>query len=365
MIRIFGDLHFGMKRNSEMFHTILKREFSKAVYSFQDGDSVIFLGDIFDNRNSVDFKILNFVCSAINNMLEHDMKIYIVMGNHDLYYNDDSNVNIDFLEHLSQNVRSKFVKIIRNVEKVKIEDVNFLAIPWLNTEEDISEAKKSINRMKYDAVIGHFDISGNYTSKENSTLCFESSDFSKCENVFVGHFHQKQKYENVHYVGSFISKDFSDVRDTKGYYTFGLKEGLLFYQNNAPIFDVVNADETDKFLNFIDDVNEGINPDVKGILSDKIKGNFIGLNLSEYGEKNREIIKFIKSFDPLSLTVRYIKKDKEVEKVDFEGFNENTDIINVVHKYVEAIKESLPSTINHEEVNGVYAEKFKQFSEMN
>ena len=108
MIKILGDIHFGVRRNSALFHTILMESLDWFLKSVKKTDSIVILGDIFDSRSSVDFKVLNDAIVFFNNLSSKCKDVHILVGNHDLYYkeNDIYNVNCRFLQ--SKNIKSEY-----------------------------------------------------------------------------------------------------------------------------------------------------------------------------------------------------------------------------------------------------------------
>ena len=171
MIKILGDIHFGVRRNSAMFHSILMESFDWFLKDLKKTDSVVILGDIFDSRSSVDFQILNDAMEVFGKLSKKCKEIFILVGNHDLYYKENSldNVNCRFLQ-------SKKIKIVHDIGMVKIQDKHCLFIPWVDNMESKEKALVHL-QTAHDIVFGHMDSVGLYGAKVQDDLMFSPDDF--------------------------------------------------------------------------------------------------------------------------------------------------------------------------------------------
>ena len=108
-ITLVGDLHLGIKNNSVEWLEI-QREFlldfliKKVDEDFdEDRDILILEGDIFHSRESINVRIQNEalgIFKALANKFKRG--IYIIVGNHDVYYKDKTEVNsLKPLNHLA------------------------------------------------------------------------------------------------------------------------------------------------------------------------------------------------------------------------------------------------------------------------
>ena len=151
-INLVGDLHLGIKNNSVEWLEIqkqflLKFLFQKVDEDFdQDRDILILEGDIFHSRESINVRIQN-EAFAIFKQLAAKFKrgVYIIVGNHDVYYKDKTEVNsLKALSHLADNIH-----VFEKPETLNLNgEHSFLMLPWI---EDVAE----IRRRKADiAIIG-------------------------------------------------------------------------------------------------------------------------------------------------------------------------------------------------------------------
>lgn len=92
-VAIFSDLHLGLYGNSENWHdTALKwADWIRGELRKQKIKEVFFLGDFFDNRSEISVQTIH-VASQIIEMFE-EFKLFVIVGNHDAYYKDRSDVH--------------------------------------------------------------------------------------------------------------------------------------------------------------------------------------------------------------------------------------------------------------------------------
>jgi DNA repair exonuclease SbcCD nuclease subunit len=229
-VAIFSDLHLGLYGNSENWHdTALKwAEWIRGELRKQKIKEVFFLGDFFDNRSEISVQTIH-VASQIIEMFE-EFKLFVIVGNHDAYYKDRSDVHSLGMMRKHSNI----TLIEKNLE-FEAFDKNFLFVPWNNEVPD----------KPYDYIFGHFEIQTfNMNAQTVCTHGLQPSDLlkGKSTSVFSGHFHtrnsKKYKEGTITYVGSCFSMDFSDVGNTKGYHILDVETGDLEFVENSvsPIF---------------------------------------------------------------------------------------------------------------------------------
>lgn len=364
-IVVLGDLHFGVRRNSKVFHDILLKSLSVALNNIKKTDSVVLLGDIFDSRSSIDFKILNDAWDFFIKLSRSCKELFILAGNHDEYYKEFSreNTNCRFLE-FEPGSDSKIapVKVVTELSVIKIADKNCLFIPWIDNEDKKNAAKKALEGSN-DVLFGHFDTIGLYTNTDplSLPLSFSLEDFQQIPLVFSGHYHKRLKRGNVQYVGSFTNTTFNDLDDIKGFYIIN-KDKVSFEGNGCPQFHYLKIDNPNQFVKAIELA------DTKALktLKDKIKGNFIKIFLHEYRKENDEVYKIIKSMEPLEVIVAFERVDfSEEVPTDFEGFDSKTDISVFLVQYIDSIKDKLPNEVSIENVKELINRKSLEFKQTN
>mgnify|MGYP006293438059 CR=1 FL=1 len=354
MLYIIGDLHFGLRKNSSLFHDILLETLNQILRKIKKEDNVILLGDIFDKRSSIDLHILNDAISFFDALSSRCKSISILVGNHDLYYKENvyENVNCRFLQNIAKNIT-----VINELREKTIEGQKCLFVPWIDSKEKYEDAKKKVSS-KYDMIFGHFDVS---YSDEQESFYMSDSMFTEEQYVCSGHYHQRNQIGKILYVGSLINQSFSDVGNTKGYYTF--TDELQFHKVNCPMFEYLTVDNPSEFLTAFETLSEN----QKNKIRDKVHGNFIKLTLSEYDPLNDKIYQLVKGMTPLELSIEYTKMDFD-SGVDggetFKGFSSNENILSIISEYLDKTKKNMPSKTT-QKVMEIVENKFQQFQNIN
>ena len=138
---VIGDIHFGIKTNNPIWLKHQVSFFEKQIFPIikkNNYDRVIFLGDVFDIRYSINTQVGMEVKNLIRHMSKTfgEVEFYFIAGNHDYYcpqieFEKDNAYNLLFGE--------EFVLIHKNVHfitenYIRIDDTLFL--PWYWTEND-------------------------------------------------------------------------------------------------------------------------------------------------------------------------------------------------------------------------------------
>ena len=106
-IGIIGDIYVGKtffyNQVITDYHNKKRDElFDKIIADFkQEGiDTILFSGDIFDNRNIVTVESLHYVIDLFSNRMK-DFNIITITGNHDMQYeNSDCLTSLEFLKFI-------------------------------------------------------------------------------------------------------------------------------------------------------------------------------------------------------------------------------------------------------------------------
>lgn len=212
---IFGDIHFGKKGNSHTFNNDC-HDFLDMMIEYtkdKDIDEVVFLGDWFHSRNSINVSTMKSGIDGIRKLAKSFKKIYFIIGNHDLYYRDSRAIH-------SLEIVKEFDNIILVDDIIEDKENDATYVPWL-TDSDY----KKVFGINTKYIFGHFELPtfllNNVVRMPDTGKINVDSFSSNVEYIFSGHFHKRQKkiskknkYE-VHYIGNCFPHDFSDTNDTQ------------------------------------------------------------------------------------------------------------------------------------------------------
>jgi len=203
-VTCFSDIHFGLRNDSRQ-HNIDCENFIKWFIDESKSfgaETCIFLGDWHHNRSRINASTLLYSLSNIERLSNAFETFYFITGNHDLYYRDKREVN-----------SIEFGRLLNNVKIISEPFIskNVAIIPWL-----IDNEWKKIRKIKCKYMFGHFELP---KFKMNAMIEMpdvgelHANDLTIPEYVFSGHFHKRQKKNNIIYIGNAFPHNYSDVDD--------------------------------------------------------------------------------------------------------------------------------------------------------
>ena len=214
-VAIVSDLHIGIKKSSDAFLKSASDFFYKQLFPYlKDNDikTILVLGDIFDTRESVNVKALDFVYD----LFMQPFNYIVITGNHDLFYNNNTTLTPLKMLHKFSNV-----ELISEAKDITLNN-NLSFIPWLSDNKEIHEA---IAKTDAKICFGHFDISDFvYTGNKLNEKSIPIETFSKFTKVFSGHFHTRDtkiiNTTEITYCGCPYELTRSDIGNAKGFHVY-------------------------------------------------------------------------------------------------------------------------------------------------
>lgn len=204
-VACFSDIHFGNKHNSRT-HNQDCEDFVKWFIEEakqRKCESCIFLGDWHHHRSNVNVSTLNYTMSSLRMLNDAFEKVYIITGNHDLFYREKREIH-------SLIMGTEF-KNLQIVDEMIIEGDTAI-VPWLVEDEWMT-----VKNIETKYMFGHFEIPG---FKMNALVempdhgQINKTHFKHQDYVFSGHFHKRQQQGNVHYIGNPFGHNYADSWDT-------------------------------------------------------------------------------------------------------------------------------------------------------
>ena len=198
----FTDIHFGNKNNSKQHNRDCADFVDWFIEQSEDCETCIFLGDWHHHRASVNVSTLNHSVENVGKLSRAFKQVYMIMGNHDLYYREKRDLNSLPYAGLFDNVTL--------VEDMLVQD-DIALVPWL-----VGDEWKSLQKTKCRYMFGHFELP---FFKMNAMVempdhgGINAEHLQGPEYVFSGHFHKRQAKGNVHYLGSPFGHNYADTWD--------------------------------------------------------------------------------------------------------------------------------------------------------
>lgn len=214
---MIADVHLGVHTASaewtenilsyfeNFFIPLLQRE-------YRDDAAVIIAGDFFESRQSIDINVLNVGIKIINE-ISHIMPLYMVVGNHDMYKKNDSDINSLVCFRAIHNVT-----IIDSPTEIMLGATKIVCIPWIG---DSAKETKLISSYKgtADMFILHTEVSGMHY--DNGRTITEGTIVKGVKGmIYSGHIHKHEISKNgkTVYIGSPYHTSQSDIGNQKGVY---------------------------------------------------------------------------------------------------------------------------------------------------
>lgn len=220
---IIGDVHFGVKSNSISWLEAQLKFFRTQVFSTiekEQPDRIVFLGDVFDVRYSINSQVGIEVKNLFREMLSKfkHLQFYIVAGNHDYY-----SPLVEFEKYNAYELvfGEEFNSIYKNIEFITedyIIDNGTAFLPWYWTEDEARWSTFVHDNKDVKLIYCHSDMAawdvGKAISKGNAT-------------VYAGHIHYPFKNDTykLYNVGACCALTFNDVNSYR--YIHIVEDGIL------------------------------------------------------------------------------------------------------------------------------------------
>jgi len=248
-----------------------------------EGNPVIWLGDMLDTKEIIRGKCLNLLYDCLKkSKLPH----IIIVGNHDFFNLECEDYSLRVLELLDN---------LTIVDKLTFLEEGVIAVPYMPDDQfrSIIASSKSRILICHQGVTG-FDYGTGHIAEDE--IDFKS--LKKFKLVLAGHFHKYQKEGNLTYLGTPFSHSFGET-DQKKYIGFlDTEKGILTKQETPfkrHVTEEIDCDsEEDRDVNFKESF---------------INNNFVRIILKG---KKENIEKFDKSVLP---TVRFIEKANTIGRM--------------------------------------------------
>ena len=231
-IAIITDQHFGARKGSKEFHAYFKKFYDNVFFPYLEEhkiDTVIDMGDTFDNRRSIDLWSIDWAKETyFDRLQEMGVTLHSIVGNHTAYYKDTNEVNtIDLLLKEYKNITT-----YSETTSIEVGGLNILLVPWIN-EENKEMSLGLIKKSKAPVAMGHLELNGFVaTAGHVMDHGMDITPFSKFKKTFSGHYHTRSNVDNIYYLGNPYEMFWNDVEDARGFTIFDTETLEHFHVNN-------------------------------------------------------------------------------------------------------------------------------------
>ena len=219
-IAIITDQHFGARKGSKPFHDYFKKFYDNVFFPYLEEhkiDTVIDMGDTFDNRRSIDLWSIDWAKETyFDRLQEMGITLHSIVGNHTAYYKDTNEVNtIDLLLKEYTNITT-----YSETTSIEVGGCNILLVPWIN-EENKEASLGLIKASQAPVAMGHLELNGFVaTAGHVMDHGMDMDPFKKFKKVYSGHYHTRSNVGNIYYLGNPYEMFWNDCQDTRGFTIF-------------------------------------------------------------------------------------------------------------------------------------------------
>lgn len=303
-IACFSDLHLGIKNGNDNWHDVAIKcaHWIKDTCKKHKIRDIILCGDVFHYRDSISVMSLHRAGEFFQVL--QDFNIIVLVGNHDAYYRDSSEVH-------SLNIFKQYpnIHVVDETVYIEYKGVKIGIVPWGVPVQDLE---------KCDIIFGHFEIQNFHMNQHKQCTHGEQTTdiFSKCKTLVSGHFHLKQtkkfKQGTICYLGNPFQMDFGDVNDDKGLHIIDLTTQEIQFIHN---------DESPKFVRvYLSEIAKA--GDITKELVNKVNKNVVKLIIDEHLEP-LELDVLTKMFNKMKPFTLHIDKYYDSDQITMDDIDED------------------------------------------
>lgn len=312
---IVGDSHWGISGCNQ---SMIEQNIRVWGYIFNIAkdyqvDAIIDCGDFLDKRKEIDANLLDIINKNVMEKLP--CHLYLTVGNHNLYYRDNSLVNnISIFQKMFPNN----VTVIDKFTTIGVIDL----VPWVN-KDNTTEIANRMNQSLSLYCIGHFELNGfNFDKVRVAQVSEERVTKQMLKNykkVFSGHYHIRSEKDNILYVGTPHQLTWID-------------EGVEKY---IYILDDITGDLIELVMPFEMFKQVEVNDDNwKEVCNDDLKGKKVRVIYEDLKAFNDIQTQFIQ----INPDIQFIKKNNQkVKEVEIK-LDESKSLLESILDYVNNIK---------------------------
>jgi|TARA_B110000967_G_scaffold115189_1_gene117854 DNA repair exonuclease SbcCD nuclease subunit len=327
---ILGDLHFGVRANSVEWLEIQKQFFEEVFIPtlkkhVKPGDVLVQVGDTFDNRQSINIKVLNYAVNLFERLGEI-LPVHIICGNHDIWAKGSNEVtSIDSLKWIPN------IQIYKEPEILNWSGRKILMMPWRRDSEHETETLAA--HPTAEIVFCHSEVKGIYlNAKVKNEHGTDSNVYEKYIRVYSGHIHFRQERNKLLMIGTPYQLTRSDANNTKGFDLVNLEDmSETFFPN----------DVSPKFMKY--NILQLYDMPL-GQFKNQIRNNFVDLFVPSHIATTNALSQLINRIQNISRKLEpniyqeenYIDKDF-YDMDDVEEMYKNYNILNLCNMYVDGL----------------------------
>lgn len=337
-VGLITDTHFSFKKSSRLFHDYFEMFYKDIFFPTleREGiDTIIHMGDAFDNRKSIDFWGLEWTKRVVLEPLSK-YKVHMITGNHDVYHKNTNSINSP--ELLLKDYSN--IQVYSSPTEIQLENLKILLLPWICSDNE-EETLNVIQNTQAKVVMGHLELQGFRVNHQMISDYGKSPDFfSKFTKVFSGHYHTRSDNGTVFYIGNPYEMFWSDLNDSRGFAIFDTETlDHTLVNNPFKMYHHIYYEDT-PYQTF--DTRKYENKIVKIIVRKKTDSKKFEKFLDKLYASNVAELKILENFE--------VQEPPDFEAVE----SENT--ISILNRYIEEAEINLDKSIVQKIMQEIYQE---------
>jgi len=343
-VAIITDQHFGFKKGSKIWLDYFQKFYDEVFFPTlkKEGiDTILDLGDTFDNRKGVDLRSLDWAKSNYFDIIrDNGMKMISIVGNHTAFYKDTNDINtIDLMLREYDNIR-----IVEECEEITVGGLPILFIPWINSEND-AKTYQMIKDSKCRVAMGHLELNGFVAT--HGHVMDVGADFecyNKFKHVFSGHYHTRSNNGSIYYLGNPYEMFWNDVNDKRGFHIYDTDTLKLKTINNPyAMFKVIDYANTPRQMTNFEQYRDKI---VKVVVREKDDDKSYDMFMQSLSKVNPYDIKVVER------TVNMLAPDEDIAQTE--------DTMTLLNTYID----DLSTDLNKSKIKDILRETYQQACEV-
>ena len=343
-VAIITDQHFGFKKGSKIWLDYFQKFYDEVFFPTlkKEGiDTILDLGDTFDNRKGVDLRSLDWAKSNYFDLIrDNGMKMISIVGNHTAFYKDTNDINtIDLMLREYDNIR-----IVEECEEITVGGLPILFIPWINSEND-AKTYQMIKDSKCKVAMGHLELNGFVAT--HGHVMDVGADFecyNKFKHVFSGHYHTRSNNGSIYYLGNPYEMFWNDVNDKRGFHIYDTDTLKLKTINNPyAMYKIIHYANTPRQMTNFEQYRDKI---VKVVVREKDDDKAYDMFMQSLSKVNPYDIKVVER------TVNMLAPDEDIAQTE--------DTMTLLNTYID----DLSTDLNKSKIKDILRETYQQACEV-
>lgn len=315
------DLHFG-SHNDHPVHAFHLEKFFDWFWGEMDRldhKVILNLGDTMDVRTRISYPAMYQLKHHLLDPVEKSgSTMHTIVGNHDAFGRTSLDMTAKVLMEDKVGMR-----VYDEPADITLPDGSVIGmIPWIH-KNNIDQITEYLKNTPAEYIFGHLEVSG--AQMMRGIACDHGQDsslFNRFKAVFSGHFHHKNTYGNIHYIGNIRHMNWGDYGETRGYTVFDTDTGEFeIFENPYSPFVKYHYDDVDysyEDLSYLDEVNLE-NMLVKVIVVRKNNPYYLDRYVQKLTDRGAYSVQVVEHD-----SVEFSGNDGEVEQEDIKEFKADT-----------------------------------------